>query len=1328
MVRICAGALVCSLLFGAAIIAQEEQRLRRPLEPDGACGTIELRAEDWLRRHGDFGRIDPVRMRELVKDHYEKSLRERSIGEVTPSSIGGTTWLSVGPTNVAGRVVSIAPHPTIAGLVYVGTATGGVWMTNNSGASWTPLTDGLADLSVGAIAVAPSSPGTIYLGTGEPVGSGIPGIGFLSSPNSGGTWTFPGTGVLATSFWKLSVNPGNALDVLAGTNSGGFRSTDGGAHWTPWTVPAANTTQQITDIVRDPTTANTLYASTYYGSTNLPTVLKSVDGGSTWTAFGPGLPSSTNMRRIMLAIDSTGTVLYAAFELSSIAYVYKSTSGGAWANTAPVDPSGLYSRQGGYNNAIIIAPGGSSTVILCGVTCSKTTTGGNSWAPMQSSGAGYHVDFHDLRFDAGGTLYMGTDGGIYTSTDTGISTANCQAGMVTTQFYGIANDPTNATRAFGGLQDSGSWRKDGTSTEWVGMTGSDGGQAAVDRENPSLVWTTNQVYARGNHLWRTKEAGAADPLFIQLAPNYEATESFPFPSMIKTDPLHPSTVYTCSQRLWKSITGGDTWSPLPTTTTDGSTWNVFTIYAIAIARSNPSIVMVAKGPSVYRSTTGGSTWQQTSTGLPDSWINDLDIDPRNPEVAYAALATTSGSSMYATSNGGATWTPHYSGLPNFSVETVRVDPTDSTTVYCGTPVGVYRSIDSGATWTLFGSGIPRAAVYDLRITDDGSVLRAGTFGRGVWELQIPAPTNHPPSVAITSPASQTVARNTTLTFTGNIDDIDEDSFAATWSFPDTWERAQKTTFGTFSVSHTFSRAGIWPVTLASQDEHGAASAATVVITVNEAGDSCSSPIIIPNSGTGPATLVANSETWTGFDGSDPSTSCWPYTSYYSGWFDYTAPSSGTFTFSTCGSTFDTLLSAYTGVCGSLTQISGACNGDVDPDGTNGCNGGGSMISVALTAGQTAHLRVASPYYFDTRGVLSLTVSPASSTAPTVRRIATTAGPSVGGTPVTIYGSNFAAGPTVLLGGVVAGSVDVASPYIINAVTPPHNPGVTDVVVMNADAQSGRLVNGFTYSDCAISLSGPSTTVGASSGAGAVFVTATSGCGWSAWSNAGWLTTTSSGIGSGTVSYGFQPNALVIPRTATISIANQTFTVTQSGILPYNMTATATSTTAVAVNWFSATADHFEIWRNDGTGWVLAGTATVMSFTDSVTANHTYVYRARAVDGVGGQSAYTTPDLATTMAFTDNALVAGSTVIKAVHLAELRQAVDAVRAAAAVGAFSYTDSADPGVTVRLVHLTELRSALDAARSALGIPTVTWSAVSPGSTVLAAHFTELRNALK
>jgi fibronectin type III domain protein len=187
-------------------------------------------------------------------------------------------------------------------------------------------------------------------------------------------------------------------------------------------------------------------------------------------------------------------------------------------------------------------------------------------------------------------------------------------------------------------------------------------------------------------------------------------------------------------------------------------------------------------------------------------------------------------------------------------------------------------------------------------------------------------------------------------------------------------------------------------------------------------------------------------------------------------------------------------------------------------------------------------------------------------------------------------------------------------------------------------------------------------------------------------------------------------------------------VTQSGVLPWNLTASASTTTSISVNWFSSASDHFEIWRNDGSGWQLAGTSTVMSFPDTVTPNHEYVYKVRAVDANGGQSAYTTPDTAAAIAFTDNPLVAWSTAIRAVHLAELRQAVDAVRAAAVVGAFGWTDSATAGVPIRLVHLTELRSALDAARAALGMSALTWSAVPPGSTVMASHFTELRNALK
>lgn len=107
MARI-SGALVGSLLFVASLIAQEEQMARPPLEPDGECGTIDLRTEDWLRRHGDHGRVDPVRMRSLVREQYEAILRDRSIAAIAPSGIAGSTWASIGPTNVAGRVASAA--------------------------------------------------------------------------------------------------------------------------------------------------------------------------------------------------------------------------------------------------------------------------------------------------------------------------------------------------------------------------------------------------------------------------------------------------------------------------------------------------------------------------------------------------------------------------------------------------------------------------------------------------------------------------------------------------------------------------------------------------------------------------------------------------------------------------------------------------------------------------------------------------------------------------------------------------------------------------------------------------------------------------------------------------------------------------------------------------------------------------------------------------------------------------------------------------------------------------------------------------------------------
>jgi hypothetical protein len=123
------------------------------------------------------------------------------------------------------------------------------------------------------------------------------------------------------------------------------------------------------------------------------------------------------------------------------------------------------------------------------------------------------------------------------------------------------------------------------------------------------------------------------------------------------------------------------------------------------------------------------------SGLPGSNVNNLEIDPTDANTAFASLGTTSGNSVYRTTNGGMNWSLRATGLPHFSVQVLRVDPTDHNDLFAGTDVGVYRSKDAGATWAIFGNGLPASSAQDIRISDDGTLVRLGTHGRGAWELK-----------------------------------------------------------------------------------------------------------------------------------------------------------------------------------------------------------------------------------------------------------------------------------------------------------------------------------------------------------------------------------------------------------------------------------------------------------------------------------------------------------------------------------------------------------------------------------------------------------------
>jgi photosystem II stability/assembly factor-like uncharacterized protein len=1056
---------------------------------------LEGRTRDYLMRHGDNGTIDPELLLSRTREVHDQLERDtHAFGKVAPNALPGSVWISLGPTNGAGRILSVATDPTVPGTAFAGSAGGGAWKTTDGGQTWTSLTDTIPNLAIGAVALAPSSPSVIYLGTGEagPNSDRIPGIGILSSSDGGLSWTLPPS-VLATGFHRIAVHPSNPLELVAGTNAGAFRSSNGING--PWTRVISSTTYgEVADLVRDPSNPLVIYAATWDGAncaksgctstTPLPfaspTVLKSTDGGKTFAAASNALPVSTmksRLSRISLAVAaSSPQTLYAALSIFDtttgveICHVYKTTNGGSsWSDTALAHNGAVntyLSPQANYDNTLVVDPSDPDTVLAGGVHYARTTDGGQMWVAASFSNVSVHTDAHDMRYDAGGLLYIANDGGIWTSTDNAVHVTPRNDGLVTRQFYFVANDPANPNRIFGGLQDNGTIRRPDTGgTSWDSMVGSDGIGCLVNPAAPSVVYVSTQ---NGN-LLRTIEGGATSPSFRASKPLFPSDETVPFQTLIAADPSNPAVIYTASYRLWKSADSEESWIPLPTTTVDGSTWRTDrAIGAMAISKSNPRIIMVSLNGAagVFRTTDGGVTWRMAASGLSNKTVTSIAIDPLDSNRVWLTTAGLSLPSVFTTTDGGSAWTAASNGLPVFSAQTILVDPTDSSTIYCGTDVGVYRSTDTGATWSRFGTGLPAVGVDDLKALDDGSALRAATHGRGMWELAITGVTNHQPVTTINSPITlQTIQRGTSLAFNGAATDPDSDPVSLSWIFPDTWEVAPVT--NSTPASHTFDRAGRFPVTLRAIDAKGATAASSVEIDVMDAGDSCESPIVIPAAGPFPWSVTVNTEV-ASRQTSDPENGlpCVPFGLQRTVWLTFTPAISGSYDFSLCGSKASATMVGYTGpACGPYTP-SGFCYQNPSAPGLlidevpADCSTG-RRTSAVLTAGTTVRFLLWN-FYAGDFGPITLTVTEGGVLTPVVTSVSPGTGSSAGGAPVVISGAGFVPGATVTFGNAVAGSVAVLTPNVLTAVVPAGTPGSSTVSVQIPGGASATLADAFVY--------------------------------------------------------------------------------------------------------------------------------------------------------------------------------------------------------------------------------------------------------------------------
>jgi photosystem II stability/assembly factor-like uncharacterized protein len=659
-----------------------------------------------------------------------------------------------GPTPYSGRATAIAVHPTDPNTVYLGTAAGGVWKTTDGGQTWTQLTDSQASLAIGAVAIDPNNPNTIFVGTGEPDFSADSyyGQGLLKSTDAGATWTLIRTpftsGDTAPDFTQIAVQPGNSNVVLAGNLAGLYRSADGGNTWAPVIAPGTYSGYAgATSVMFDVKNSNVAYAGIggYYIGTS-PVVMISKDAGQTWTSFaGTGanaVPAGSAVIRTALAEDAAGKTLFAAFARSD----YGSPGSLYSTSTAAASWTQLQSPGEGfdwYRNALAVVPSNPAVIYASGGGLSESTDGGQTWA--ENSGGTVYADQHAFAFSADGSrMYLADDGGVFVTlnpSQANASFTSLNTNINTMTFYPgfsiLAGQPNSL---LAGSQDHGLNLYLGSLSwpngEQSGYCG-DGGSVYVDPQG-------NYAYAHcqgGAANWAANStADASTASWVAAQSGISTSDRWPWVADIKGDQQTMSTVYTVTNRLYQSTNNAASWTAI----SGDLTANNSDISTVGISPSDSNTIYTGAGDGVVSVTTNalagaGATWT-TLSGLPNRYISKIVVQPDSPKDVYLTVSGFDSGHVFHSIDGGGSWADISGDLPNTPVDSILVDPDLLNTIYVATDTGVYVSQNGGTNWTPLGQGLPNVVVQDILMYEPTRTLRVITHGRGAWDAILPMPT------------------------------------------------------------------------------------------------------------------------------------------------------------------------------------------------------------------------------------------------------------------------------------------------------------------------------------------------------------------------------------------------------------------------------------------------------------------------------------------------------------------------------------------------------------------------------------------------------------
>ena len=692
------------------------------------------------------------------------------------------TWRGIGPAVPSGRVNDFAVVESNTHIIYAATATGGAWKTTNNGTTWEAVFDRERTSALGAIAVAPSNPNVVWVGTGESWGARLSayGDGVYRSEDGGKTWQH--MGLEQTRYiGRILIHPEDAetvyvaaLGSLWGPNDrrGLFKTADGGKSWTQ--VLSISKHTGVVDVAMDPENPDLLYAAAYQrerrawnfvGGGEESGIFKTSDGGESWQERTAGLPQG-DIGRIALSIcRSKPNVIYAAVEaVGAESGVYRSSDYGASWELRTNDVS----TRSDFGQ-IRCDPNNPERIYLLHVRLFLSEDGGKSFR-RDVFGPGAHGDWRGFWIDPGNSnhLIVGNDGGVYFSYDRG-RTWDFQSNIPVSQFYAVSVDFEEPFyNIYGGLQDNGTFGGPSgtrhvagiTNADWSRTAGGDGFYTQVDPTDPTVVYCESQYGVLYRFDTRTGERRSIQP----RPPDGEAYR-WNWSSPLRISRYDSNTLYFAANVVFRSRDRGDSWeviSPDLTLRLDpyelpimGKVWPSNSVAyhqgtadlgnVASLSESPLERGLLAVGTDdglVHVTRDDGRTWEKFDRfpGVPEqTWVTRVLLSAHDEETIYATFAGHRDNDfrphVLKSTDLGKNWEPITGDLPDLGTLRVILEhPSNPNLLFVGTELGVFVSISGGGHWVPLRNNLPTVLVHDLLVHPRKNDLVVATYGRGLWIL------------------------------------------------------------------------------------------------------------------------------------------------------------------------------------------------------------------------------------------------------------------------------------------------------------------------------------------------------------------------------------------------------------------------------------------------------------------------------------------------------------------------------------------------------------------------------------------------------------------